>query len=320
VAAGIPLVSVIVPAFNAARFVESAVRSILEQSWPRIELIAIDDGSDDGTAERLEDLARSPGGRERAMQVLRQPRAGAAAARNRGMGLAKGEYIALFDADDCYHLQLVERQVCALGAEPDCDLAFAAYRYVDENGAGLGEERIASGRLGTLDLLADNRVHAPLFRASILPDTGLLDEELTAHIDLDFFVRVTRRRPESILAIGECLSDYRRHSGQITADWRRMRANHRTVLAKQEAAGLVLSPRERRRIEARVHLYWATLAYQAGDYRAARKLMARSLASTPAPVLADPHGRIRVAACLASLLPAPAHVWLRGVVNERSAT
>lgn len=316
--AAIARVSVIVPAYEAEAFVEDAIASIHAQTWPDLELIAVDDGSTDRTAQILEMCAQGWAGRGRSMTVIRQANQGAAAARNRGLEDASGEYIALFDADDLYHPDLIERQVSMLRDHDYCDLAFAMYRYVDAKGQLVSvQESPARDRLGTLDLLADNIVHAPLFKASILPETGGLDPSLSAHIDLDFFLRVTARRDHSIAVISDPLSDYRRHGQQITGDWRRMRSNHQLIMHKLIRRGLRLTPSQRRRIDSRVNLYWATLAYQGGQYGDARKLIAKSALASPIELLRDAHGRVRLAACLSSLLPRRVHDSIRNFFNRK---
>ena len=315
-----PWVSVVLPAYQSARFVAAAVESIHAQTWPRVELIAVDDGSTDGTGDLLDRLRSHWEGPGRRMIVLRQPNAGAGAARNAGLGRATGAFVALYDADDIYHPTLTERMVELLSARPELDLAFALYRYVDEDGRPQGTQPPpVTDRLGAEDLLADNLVHAPLFRRAILEDTGAMDTDLQAHIDLDFFLRVAERRPRPIGVVPEALSDYRRHERQITSDWRRMRRNYLAVLERRAARGFVLTGGARRRIFARLRLYWATLAYQAGRHSEARRLALGALAGAPAEVLGDRHGRVRLLACAASLLPPPLHDRLRAWHNARDA-
>lgn len=89
-----PLISVIIPAYNAAAFIEEALRSVLVQTHRNLEVIVVDDGSKDATAL----IARSIG--DPRVRVVSQPNGGVSAARNTGLGLATGEYISFHDADD----------------------------------------------------------------------------------------------------------------------------------------------------------------------------------------------------------------------------
>ena len=87
------LVSVLIPAHNAERWLAAAIRSVLAQSWPRIEVIIVDDGSSDGT------LALAKALESASVKVVSQPNMGAAAARNKALELAQGTYIQWLDAD-----------------------------------------------------------------------------------------------------------------------------------------------------------------------------------------------------------------------------
>ncbi|MEM9797441.1 MAG: glycosyltransferase family A protein [Pseudomonadota bacterium] len=313
-------VSVVMPAYNVAAYIGAALASVAAQTWPRIEMIVVDDGSTDGTGDEVEGQRGAWSTPNRTLTLIRQDNRGAAAARNTGMAQATGDYIALYDADDLCHPTLMSRQVATLEADPALDLAFALYHYIDADGTRLATQTApASDRLGTYDILCDNVVHSPLFRAEAARAVGPLDESLRAHIDLDFFTRITQRRAKSIGVVPEALSDYRRRPDQITGDWRRMRENWQRVHAKLVADGMELTEMQERRMLARLRLYWATLAYQTDDLANARRLAFEALRHDPGGVLADPHGRVRLLACAASLLPRAAHDRLRDWYNARGA-
>ena len=94
------LISVVMPCYNAAPYVEEAVQSVLGQSYPQVELIVVDDGSTDGSTEILQRLASEHPGR---IALVYQDRGGPFAARNRGLGHANGNFIAFLDAYDTWH-------------------------------------------------------------------------------------------------------------------------------------------------------------------------------------------------------------------------
>lgn len=110
----LPLVSVVVPFFNAAAYLAEAVESVLDQTYDRFELILVDDGSTDEGPR----LAERYGTR---VTLLRQPHLGVGPARNAGMAAATGSLIAFLDADDVWAAEKLERQVAALAADPDLD-------------------------------------------------------------------------------------------------------------------------------------------------------------------------------------------------------
>lgn len=127
--AGRPLVSVVMAARNASETIESALVSLLEQTYDRLEIIVIDDGSDDDTVARVT-RANDP-----RIQVLRAATSGGAAhARNHGLARARGDYITFHDADDVSHPERIERQLAALIANPEARVCVCNGRRVDRTG------------------------------------------------------------------------------------------------------------------------------------------------------------------------------------------
>lgn len=314
-------VSVIMPAYNVAGYVAEAMRSVEQQTWPRIHLIAIDDGSTDGTGDILESIATRWRGPDRKLELVRQANAGAAAARNTGLERVRSPLVAFLDADDRWHSELVSRLAATLDSQPDTDMTFPRYRYIDIEGAPIGvETRAPQTRFSGADLMIANPVHSAtgvMLRAVAANQVGPFDTTLTACIDLDFWVRLAALRPRNIGLTDAVLADYRKRGGQITGDWRRMQANWERVLDKMARAGYGLTADQERRARARKSIYWATIAYQAGDYATTRRLMADSLRLDPSATLSDPFARIRLLAALASLLPERVHDGLRERFNAR---
>lgn len=117
---GAPLVSVIMPAYNARPYIAEAMQSVLSQDYPNIELIVVDDGSVDGSAE----CAKMFGDR---VKVIRQANAGVAAARNKGLDEAKGELIAFLDADDVWLPGKISAQVEYLRQHPETAVVYGTF-------------------------------------------------------------------------------------------------------------------------------------------------------------------------------------------------
>lgn len=309
------LVSIVMPAHDVAPFVEEAVASAHAQSWDNLELVAVDDGSTDGTGRILERLAAGWTGPGRRMALVRQANAGAAAARNAGLARAQGAFLCLLDADDRLAPRLVEVLVAALGAAPDAVLAAPLWRYVDAGGRPLDVVSDPGGLShDAAGLVVAGPLHSAtgvIVRAEAAQAAGPFDETLQGGIDLDWFVRVVAGRGRAAVIVPEPLAEYRKRPGQITADWQRMQANWTRVIAKMDEAGHGLTADEARRARARNLIYWATLAYEAGDYAATRRLVALSWRLDPRAALRNPLARIRTLAALASVLPKPLHDALR---------
>ena len=117
-----PTVSVVMPLYNKADYVEAAVRSVLEQTFTDFELVVIDDGSTDGSAAVVQGMT------DPRIHLLAQGNAGAAAARNAGIAAARGRWVAFLDADDTWRPEKLARQLAVLEREPD--LVWAAGAYV----------------------------------------------------------------------------------------------------------------------------------------------------------------------------------------------
>jgi len=115
------LLSVVIPVYNGRKYLAEAVESVRRQSWPDLEILIVDDGSTDGTA----DLAQSLGG---PIRVLRQQQAGAATARNRGVEEARGAWLAFLDADDRWTDSKIARQMAVFKRDAGVDIVFGHVR------------------------------------------------------------------------------------------------------------------------------------------------------------------------------------------------
>lgn len=116
-----PLVSVLIPVFNCARYLGDAIESVRNQTYRPIEVIVVDDGSDDGSGE----VAKRYGP---FVQYVYQANAGNGAARNRAVSLARGRFFAFLDADDLFSAGKLERQMAAFDTDPGLDVVFGHMR------------------------------------------------------------------------------------------------------------------------------------------------------------------------------------------------
>lgn len=310
-----PLVSIILPAYNVADYVAEAVMSAHAQDWPRIELICVDDGSTDGTAavlHRCADVWTTP---DRVMKIVSQTNQGAAAARNRGLEEAQGTFICFLDGDDVMQPELITRMVDILRSDPSVQLAAPSLRYVDANGAPIGiTSHHRKRRFNAQTLVVDGPIQSATgvtTTADAARRTGPFDTALRGCIDLDWFVRLLAETDGVAQIAPDLLANYRKRPDQITSKWRRMRENWEVVVAKMARAGHGLSPAEARSARARNNIFWATVAYQNGDFLPARRLVWQAWRHAPGQTLRDAHARIRTLAVLASLLPASVHLALQ---------
>lgn len=123
-----PLVSVIIPAFNAEMTLGAAIRGLLNQTWSKLEIIAVDDGSTDGTEEVVKNIAVED---DRVRYIRAETNRGPYAARNLGLGLASGDFITVHDSDDWSHAEKIEQQVKPL-IEGECEATLSDWVRISE--------------------------------------------------------------------------------------------------------------------------------------------------------------------------------------------
>ncbi len=182
-------ISIIIPAFNSEKYIEEALGTLLAQKCPLKEIIVIDDGSTDGTAS----LVKRYG--ERVSYHFQENR-GLSAARNAGIRLSTGSYLAFLDADDLYHPEKLEIQKRFLDTHPDVDMVFSDFEYF---GGNLLRRPIpdsfkrGEGNL-FVDLFKFNCIAIPtvLLRRDCFEKVGFFDEALRAAEDYDFWLRLIK--------------------------------------------------------------------------------------------------------------------------------
>jgi len=195
-----PKVSVIIPTFNRRELVRKAIDCVLAQSFPVEDIVVVDDGSTDGTAEAL---VERYGDR---IRVVRQSNAGVSAARNRGLEMARGEFIALLDSDDLWLPEKTGRQVRFLEAHPGFGMVLCDIMQVDRDGNDIGpiHRRDFIPEDGhVLRWVLRQPSLAPLsamFRREVYETVGGFDTALRTAEDIDFHLRVARRWPIGVVS------------------------------------------------------------------------------------------------------------------------
>lgn len=198
-----PLVSVIIPVFNAERFLSDALDSVLSQGYANLELIIVDDGSTDGSREIIE---CTPG----KVRYLRQENCGPAAARNRGIEIAEGDILAFQDADDIWPSRKLEIQLAVLDKDPALEIVMGQVQRVQSSEGEPALENI------NVPCFAVN-LAASIFRRSAFEQVGPFDEQLRFSEDVDWFMRA-RERGIKTAKIDDVTLLYRLHDQNMTRD------------------------------------------------------------------------------------------------------
>lgn len=228
------LVSIIIPCFNAQTWLAEAIDSCLNQTYSNLEVIVVDDGSKDKSLEILKRYGNK-------ITWETGPNRGGNYARNRGIALAKGEYIQFLDADDYILPKKIERQVRVL-EETGADAVYGDWRYKTHlpNGSSYLQEIVSCGPKDDFleSLLCNDRWSNPapvLFTRSAVEQSGGWDENLKAAQDRDFFLSVALTGAEFVYDPG-CYSIYREY-GRVTVSTkcrRRWMDSHCVVMEKAE--------------------------------------------------------------------------------------
>lgn len=206
----VPAVSVILPVYNARRFVVEAMRSILDQTFTDFEFIVIDDGSTDDSFRIVKEAAAG----DPRLRLVRQENQGVSAAANRGMELARGEFLARMDADDISLPTRLEKQVAFLRGHPDHVLVGSRVLFIDEAGLPLFEmpglkfthEEIDAGMLAVEWTILQPAV---MMRAAAVRKVGGYRRDLRIHEDHDLFLRLAE--VGKVANLPEVLLKYRQH-------------------------------------------------------------------------------------------------------------
>lgn len=271
-------VSVVIPAFNAERFLDAALRSVIAQTVSPQEIIVVDDGSRDGTA----DVARRFGG---AVLLITQDNQGVSAARNRGAASASGDWLAFLDADDEWLPHKLERQLEQTDGRPDVVACFTEEMLHDERTGATWHVRYRNEPDMVRVLLLEGCVignnSSVMVRKGVFMEVGGFDLGLSYSADWDMWLRLAERGAFSLVA--EPLVHYRIHAGSM--------GNNIALLERDTIAGLekfyasadhrARYDRYRRRAYARNHIVLSGSYFQAGDLRSAVRCAVRAIQFDP---------------------------------------
>jgi glycosyltransferase involved in cell wall biosynthesis len=256
-----PLISVIITNYNYGRYLRQAIDSALRQTYPNVEVIVVDDGSQDDSAE----VAKSYGEKVR---FISQQNQGVSVARNRGVEESAGEFVAFLDADDFWFPEKLQKQAEQLMADLDLGLVHSGIQEINGDGAKL--ETIIEGMEGWVarEMLLFERpvIHSlgstGLIRRSAFDAVGGFDPELSTSADWDFCYQVALR--QRIGFIAEPLVYYRVHGSNMHGNIKLMEHDvmicYQKAFATSDPSLLAI----RRRSYGNIHMVLAGSYFQAG--------------------------------------------------------
>lgn len=209
-----PRVSVIIPVYNTAQYLDAAFQSILTQTFTDFELIAIDDGSTDGSGAQLDRMAKT----DARLRVIHQKNAGVTNALNKGLDIARGHYIARMDSDDLAYPDRFTQQVAALDSRPNVVAIGTQFRLIDPEGRPLTVSPMPCDH-AALDarLMRDQSLSichpSVMLRADALNKTGGYSPRFSSAQDVDLFLRLAE--VGELANLDAVLMDYRLHLSSV---------------------------------------------------------------------------------------------------------
>jgi hypothetical protein len=221
-----PEVTVVIPAYNAERFIAETLGSVQSQTFRDLEVLVVDDGSTDRTAGIVDSFGPP-------VRRLHQQNGGVSRARNAGSAAASGRFIALLDADDLWDPPKLERQVALLRARPEVGFCYTGLRRVD-----------AAGRVRTVQLARDHpdlcrtlllescviAISSVVVRRELMVTSGGFDPAFSQCADWDLWMRLSLRAPSA--AVAEPLMRYRTFEGNMSSDVAHLERDTFAVLDK----------------------------------------------------------------------------------------
>lgn len=244
-----PLVSIVIPYFNHTAYLGEAVTSALRQSYPNLEIVIVDDGSEVPADAILDFDALAREYPTRRVTLFRIPNGGVAAARNHGFRHCSGDYLVFLDSDDRLMQGAIESHLKVLDANPEAGMAFGPASIIDEHGRQTRPARICRPRTSYfLMLLESNPIACPgstMMRRQAFIDAGCFNESFRNAEDYHLYLRMARQRP--IARHKVTVVEYRKHSGGKSQNKEKMIAAVLRILDEFDDSS-VLTPAERKRL------------------------------------------------------------------------
>lgn len=228
-----PLVSVVIPSYNHAHFLDQAIASVLAQEYPRVEVVVVNDGSTDDTAAVV---ARFP-----EVRCVEQTNRGLAAARNAGLAVCRGELVVFLDADDRLLPGALETGMRKLTARPAAGFVAGFSRFISRDGTAqpTDQPRPPSDEEPYVQLLRRNRIRNPatvMFRRAAVEHAGGFRSGVDACADYDLYLRISRTHP--VVFHEDLVAEYRKHGENMSNNaalmlrqLQRVMQRHRSELA-----------------------------------------------------------------------------------------
>ncbi|MGG6293243.1 glycosyltransferase family 2 protein [Leptolyngbya sp. AN02str] len=287
-----PQITVVIPAYNAMRYLPAAVDSVLNQTFTDFEILIVDDGSSDQVRSWASQLS------DPRIRLISQPNQGLSGARNTGILQAQGDYVAFLDADDLWAPSKLEKQLRQFQERPELGLVHTWMEFIDESGKSTGRVMKSFAEGDTWNVLAERNVIAcpsVIVRRSCFDQVGMFDCQLRSLEDWDMWIRIAAQFPFAV--VPEPLAYYRQTPGSMSKNCVVMEQSFYIVIDKTFAqAPAELLPLKNRSLgHANLCLAWKALQSQERDDHLAALYQQKAVQVSPRLRLSREYLRLKVA-------------------------
>ncbi len=271
-----PLVSVVIPTYNRASILKKTIHSVLQQTYKKLEIIIVDDGSTDNTSQIVKDF------NFKQIVYMRKEHAGASSARNEGIRNSKGKYISFLDSDDIWMPEKIEAQLNVFkNSRFNPGVIYCGIGYIDDDGKKIREEKLPAYKgdiflylLGARRNVVLGAGSTVLIKRECFEECGLFDEILPSRQDLDLLIRIAKKFtfdyvPKSLVKI-------RIHNERISSNMENI-IKGRKLLFRKTYNDL----KKHKRILAKYYYQMGVLYFQNRNEMEGKKYMIKSIKTFP---------------------------------------
>jgi glycosyltransferase involved in cell wall biosynthesis len=274
-----PTVTVVIPAYNAIRYLSETMETVLNQTYQDFEVLVINDGSTDETPNWVNKLSE----KEPRVRMVSQANQGLAGARSSGVINARGKYIAFIDADDLWELTKLAKQVDSLESNPQAGLCYTWTALADSEGKATGRVINSDAEGDVWKQLTEMNIvccgSTPMIRRSCFDDVGLFAHDISPSDDWDMWWRISAKYPFTVLK--EPLIRYRQHSNNSSKKCEQMLKTSRILIERNFANVPTELLHYRNRSYGCIYIYLGWRAIENQDYKQAIEFLDQAIAHRP---------------------------------------
>ena len=307
-----PMVTVVIPCYNSLRYIAETMETVLKQTYQDFEVLVVNDGSTDGTADWVNALSD----REPKVRMVSQANQGLAGARCTGVTNARGKYVAFIDDDDLWELTKLAKQVNSLESNPQAGLCYTWTALTDSEGKPTGRVIASNAEGNVWQAMTEMNIvccgSTPMIRRSCFDDVGLFDRQVSPSDDWDMWWRIAAKYEFTV--IKEPLILYRQHPNNSSKKCDRMLETSRILIERNFANAPTELLHLRNRSYGCIYLYLGWRAIENNDYQQADEFRDRAIAHRPQLAYSAKSIRLKVAILMQRYLGADFYDRIKALI------